>query len=134
MSSDNNCFVDAHDLCTRIKSKYFKSMCTASAPSIACATNLSKGEEQEQWQPNDESTSPTGLCPTSYKCLVANNDSGDESDDEKEHDDSKDESTSSQGTSPVLLPLIMMIGKTRPMMWEKKNLAISTPISTKETR
>jgi hypothetical protein len=45
-------------------------------------------------QSNNESISPIGLSPTSYKCLVANNDSGDESDDE-EHDDSKDESTSS---------------------------------------
>jgi hypothetical protein len=98
MSSDNNFFVDAHDLWTRSKSKYFKSMCTASAPSIACATNLSKGEEQERWQLNDESTSPTGSSPTSYKCIVANNDSGDESDGEEEHDDSDDESTSSQVT------------------------------------
>jgi hypothetical protein len=49
MSSDSDLFVDAHDLWTRIKLKHFKSMCTASAPSIACATNLSKGEEQERW-------------------------------------------------------------------------------------
>jgi hypothetical protein len=67
-------------------------------PFIACGTNLSKGEEQERWQPNDESTSPTGSSPTRFKCLVANNDSGDESDDEEKHDDSEDESTSSQGT------------------------------------
>jgi hypothetical protein len=59
MSSDNGCFVDAQELWNRIKSKYFRSMCTASAPSIACATNLSKGGEQERWQPNDKSTSPT---------------------------------------------------------------------------
>jgi hypothetical protein len=61
---------------------------------------LSKGEEQERWTPSDESTSPTGSSPTSYKCLVANDDSGDENDDEEEHDDRKDESTSSQGTFP----------------------------------
>jgi hypothetical protein len=36
--------------------------------------------------------------------------------------------------SPVLLPLIMMTGKMRPMMWEKKKFISSTPISTKETR
>jgi hypothetical protein len=98
MSSDNDCFANAYDLWTRIKSKYFMFMCTAFAPSIACATNFSKGEEQERWQPNDKSTSPVGPSSTSYKCLVANNDSGDDSDDEKEHDDSEDESTSSQGT------------------------------------
>jgi hypothetical protein len=105
MSSDNDCFVDAHDLWTRIKSKYFKSSCTASAPSIVCGTNLSKGEE-ERWRPNDESTSETGLSPTSYKCLVANNDSGDKSDDEEEYeDDSEDEtkSTSSQGASSYIV-------------------------------
>jgi hypothetical protein len=106
MSSDNDCFVDAHDLWTRIKSKYFKSICIAPAPSKACATNLSKGEEQERWQTNDESTSPTCSSPTSYKCLVANNASGDESDDEEEYeDDSKDEtkSTSSQGASSYIV-------------------------------
>jgi hypothetical protein len=36
--------------------------------------------------------------------------------------------------SPVLLPLIMMTRKMRPMMWEKKKFASSTQISTKETR
>jgi hypothetical protein len=48
MSSDNDLFVKAHDLCTRIKLKRFKSKCIASTPSIACGTtNLSKGEEDE---------------------------------------------------------------------------------------
>jgi hypothetical protein len=98
MSSDSDLFVDDHDLWTRIKLKFFKSTCTAYAPSIACDTNLSKGEEQERWQPNDESTSSIGSSPTSYKCLVANNDSGDESDDEEEHDYSEDESTLLEGT------------------------------------
>jgi hypothetical protein len=81
MSSDCDLFVDAHDLWTRIKIKYSESNCTTSTPYVACGTNLSKGEEK-RWQPNDESTSPTGLSSTSYKCLIANNDSGDESDDE----------------------------------------------------
>jgi hypothetical protein len=48
-----------------IKLKLFKSICTASAPSIASGTNLSKGEEQERWTPSDGSTSPTGSSPTS---------------------------------------------------------------------
>jgi hypothetical protein len=43
MSSDSDLFVDAHDLWTRIKLKYFKSICIA--PSVACGTNLSKGEQ-----------------------------------------------------------------------------------------
>jgi hypothetical protein len=99
MSSDSDLFVDAHDLWTKIKLKFFKSICTASAPSIAGSTNLSKGEEQERWTPSGGSTSPIGSSPTSYTCLVANNESGDEGNDKKEHaDDSEDESTSPQGT------------------------------------
>jgi hypothetical protein len=98
MSSDSDLFVDGHDLWTRIKIKYSESNCPTPTPYVACGTNLSKGEEK-QWQPNDESTSPTGLSFTSYKCLIANNDSGDESDDEEEYeDDSEDESSSPQGT------------------------------------
>jgi hypothetical protein len=80
MSSSNNLFVDAHDLWTRIKAKYFESKCVASTPYVVCGTNLSKGEE-ERWRSNDESTSPKGSSLTSHKCLAANNDSGDESDD-----------------------------------------------------
>jgi hypothetical protein len=99
MSSDSDLFVDAHDLWTKIKLKFFKSICTASAPSIACGTNLSKGEEQERWTPSDGSTSLTGSSPTSYTCLDANDESGDESNDEEEYeDDSEDESSSPQGT------------------------------------
>jgi hypothetical protein len=56
---------------------------------------LSKGEEQERWTPSDGSTSPTGSSPTSYTCLVAKDDSGDESDNEEEYED---ESSSLQGT------------------------------------
>ena len=69
-------------LWTKIKLKFFKSICTASVPSIAGNTNLSKGEEQERWQPNDESTSSTGLSSTSNKCFIAND--GDKSNDEGE--------------------------------------------------
>jgi hypothetical protein len=99
MSSDSDLFVDAHDLWTKIKLKFFKSICTASAPSIDVGTNLPKGEEQERWTPSDGSTSPIGSSPTSYTCLVANDESGDESDDEEEYeDDSEDESSSPQGT------------------------------------
>jgi hypothetical protein len=95
MSSDNDLFVDAHDLWTKIKLKFFKSICTASPPSIAGGTNLSKGEEQELWTPSDGSTSPIGPSPTSYTCIVTNDESGDKSDDEEEYED---ESSSPQGT------------------------------------
>jgi hypothetical protein len=46
MSSDNDLFVDAHDLWTRIKTKYSESNCTTSTPYVACGTNLSTGEEK----------------------------------------------------------------------------------------
>jgi hypothetical protein len=94
MSSDSDLFADAHDLWTKLKLKFFKSICTTSAPSIAGDTNLSKGEEQERWQPNHESTSSIGLSSTSNKCFIANNDDGDKSNDEGEDE----ESTSSHGT------------------------------------
>jgi hypothetical protein len=98
IGSNSDVLVDAHDLWTRIKIKYSESKCTTSTPYVACGTNLLKGEEK-RWQPNDESTSPTGLSSTSYKCLIVNNDSGDESDEEEEYeDDSEDESSSPQGT------------------------------------
>jgi hypothetical protein len=107
MSSDSDLFVDAHDLWTKIKLNFFKSICTAPAPSIACGTNLSNGEEQERWTPSDESTSPIGSSPTSYKRLVANDDSGDESEDKEEHDDTEDESTSPQNDLANLLELLL---------------------------
>jgi hypothetical protein len=34
----------------------------------------------------------------------------------------------------ILVPLIMMTGKMRMMMWKKRKFASSTPISTKGTR
>jgi hypothetical protein len=99
MSSDSDLFVDAHDLWNRIKEKYSMANCDAPTPYITCDTNHSKGEEQERWHPNDESTSSTGLFSTSDKCFIANNEGGDESHDEEEYeDDSEDESSSSQGT------------------------------------
>jgi hypothetical protein len=92
MSSDSDLFVDAHDLWSRIKVKYLVANCVAPTPYIACGTNPSKGEEK-CWALNDESTSSTGLFSTSNKCLIANNDGGDESHDEEEYeDDSEDES------------------------------------------
>jgi hypothetical protein len=98
IGSNSDVLVDAHDLWTRIKIKYSESKCTTSTPYVACGTNLSKGEEK-RCQPNDESTSLTGLSSTCYKCLIANNDSGDKSDEEEEYeDDSEDESLTPQGT------------------------------------
>jgi hypothetical protein len=135
MSSDSDLFVDAHDLWTKIKLNFFKSICTASAPSIAGSTNLSKGEEQERWTPSDGSTSPTGSSPTSYTCLVANDESGDESDDEEEYeDDSEDESSSPQGTFSCFASTDNNDRKMRPTMWKKRRFTGSTPISTKKTK
>jgi hypothetical protein len=138
MSSDSDLFVDAHDLWTKIKLKFFKSICTASAPSIAGGTNLSKGEEQERWTPSDGSASPTGSSPTSYTCLVANDDSGDESDDDEEYEELRMIARMSLPHHKVhfsiLLPLIIMTGKMRLAMWKKRRFAGSTPISTKKTK
>jgi hypothetical protein len=134
MSSDSDLFVDAHDLWTRIKIKYFESNFTTSTPYVACGTNLSKGEEK-QWQPNDEFTSLTGVSPTSYKCLIANNDSGNKNNDEEEYEDDARMSLHHHKVHfPLLLPLIIMTRKVRPMMWEKRRYTGSTPISTMRTK
>jgi hypothetical protein len=70
---------DAHDIWTRIKSKFNGSKhissydaCTSFSP---CETNpLKEEEENERWRPNNESTSPKGLYShsNSHTCCVAN--------------------------------------------------------------
>jgi hypothetical protein len=75
---------DAHDIWTRIKSKFNESKHISSydaSTSISpCETNpLKEEEENECWRPNDESTSPKGLSShfDSHICCVANeNDNG----------------------------------------------------------
>jgi hypothetical protein len=101
MSSDNDLFVDAHEMWTRIKLMYLKSKCIASISLISCETNLLEEEEEsDRWIHNDESTSLTGLFSTSFKCVAANNDSGDESDNEEEFkDDSEDANKNEKPTS-----------------------------------
>jgi hypothetical protein len=83
---------DAHDIWTRIKSKFdeFKhdsSFCASTSFSL-CDTNPCKEEEEnDQWRPNDESTSSIGLSShfDSHICCVANeNDSGSTNEDEEE--------------------------------------------------
>jgi uncharacterized small protein (DUF1192 family) len=83
---------DAHDISTRIKSKFDESKQVssydASTSFSSCKTNpLKEKEENERWRPNDESTSPKGLSSRfdSHICCVANeNDSGSTNEDEKD--------------------------------------------------
>jgi hypothetical protein len=83
---------DAHDIWTRIKNKFDKSKhdssFDASTSFSSCETNpLKEEEENEQWRPNDESTSPKGLSSNfdSRICCVANeNDSGSTNEDEED--------------------------------------------------
>jgi hypothetical protein len=83
---------DAHDIWTRIKSKFDESkhdssFCTSTSFGI-CDTNPCKEEEEnDRWRPNDESTSPKGLSShfDSHICCVANeNNSGSTNKDEEE--------------------------------------------------
>jgi hypothetical protein len=82
---------DAHDIWTRIKSKFDESKhdssYDASTSFSSCETNpLKEEEENECWRPNDESTSPKGLSShfDSHICCVANeNDSGSTNEDEE---------------------------------------------------
>jgi hypothetical protein len=83
---------NAHDIWTRIKSKFdeFKHdrSYDASTSFSSCDTNPCKEEEEnDRWRPNDESTSPKGLSShfDSHICCVANeNDSGSTNEDEEE--------------------------------------------------
>ena len=92
ISNYNESIHDAHDIWTRIKSKFNKSkhdssFCASTSFSI-CDTNPCKEEEEnERWRPNDESTSPKGLSShfDSHMCCVANeNDSGSTNEDEED--------------------------------------------------
>jgi hypothetical protein len=97
---DNRAFIirynepicDAHDIWTIIKTKFYESkhdgsFC-ASTSFGPCETNpLKEKEENEQWRPNDESTSPKGLSSNfdSHICCVANeNDGGSTNEDEED--------------------------------------------------
>jgi hypothetical protein len=83
---------DAHDIWTRIKSKFNESKhissYDASTSFSPCETNpLKEEEENERWRPNDESTSPKCLSFhfDSHICCVANeNDSGSTNEDEED--------------------------------------------------
>jgi hypothetical protein len=83
---------DAHDIWTRIKSKFNESKhdssYDASTSFSSCETNpLKEEEENEHWRPNNESTSPKGLSShfDSHICCVANeNESGSTNEDEED--------------------------------------------------
>jgi hypothetical protein len=88
----NESIHDAHDIWTRIRSKFDESkhdssFCVSTSFGI-CDTNPCKEEEEnERWRPNDESTSPKGLSShfDSHMCCMANeNDSGSTNEDEEE--------------------------------------------------
>jgi hypothetical protein len=86
----NESIHDAHDIWTRIRSKFDESKHVstydASTSSSPCEINpLKEEEENERWRPNDESTPPKGLSShfDSHICCVANeNDSGSTNEDE----------------------------------------------------
>jgi hypothetical protein len=88
----NESIHDAHDIWTRIKSKYNESKHVssydASTSFSPCETNpLKEVEENERWRPNDESTSSKGLSShfDSHICCVANEkDSGSTNEDEED--------------------------------------------------
>jgi uncharacterized small protein (DUF1192 family) len=88
----NESIHDAHDIWTRIKSKFNESKHVSSYDTSTffspCETNpLKEEEENERWRPNDESTSSKGLSShyDSHICCVANEtDSGSTNEDEED--------------------------------------------------
>jgi hypothetical protein len=133
MSCDSDLFFDAHDLWTRIKLKFFKSICTASAPSIACGTNLSKGKEQERWTPSDESTSPIVRLPLVTNVLLLTMIVEMKAMMRRDMMIARMNLDHHKVHFPILLPLIMITGDMISIMWEKRKFANSTPISIKNT-
>jgi hypothetical protein len=83
---------DAHDIWTRIKTKFDESkhdgsFCASTSFGPYETNPLKEEEENERWRPNDESTSPKGLSSNfdSHICCVANeNDSGSTNEDEED--------------------------------------------------
>jgi hypothetical protein len=82
---------DAHDIWTRIKSKFNESKhissYDASTSFSPCETNPLKEEENERWRPNNESTSPKGLSShfdSHISCVANENDSGSTNEDEED--------------------------------------------------
>jgi hypothetical protein len=86
MNSNDDMFVDAQDVWTRIKMKYFKSNYNISTSRI-CTTNPLKEEEEDRWWPNDESTYPR--CSFSHSALYAytNNDDRENETEDVEEDE-----------------------------------------------
>jgi hypothetical protein len=92
ISNYNESIHDAHDIWTRIKSKFDESkhdssFCASTSFGICETNSLKEEEENERWRPNEESTSPKGLSShfDSHICCVANkNDSGSANEDEEE--------------------------------------------------
>jgi hypothetical protein len=88
----NKYIPDAHDIWTRIKTKFNESKhdnsFDTSTSFSSCDTNPCKEEEEnDRWRPNDESTSPKGLSShfDSHMCCVANeNNSGSTNEGEEE--------------------------------------------------
>jgi hypothetical protein len=87
----NESIHDAHDIWTRIRSKFDESKHVssydASTSSSSCETNPLKEEENERWRPNDESTSPKGLSShfnSHIYCVANENESGNTNEDEED--------------------------------------------------
>jgi hypothetical protein len=135
IGSNSDVLVDAHDLWTRIEIKYSESKCTTSTPYVACGTNLSKGEKKNDGNqtmnpPHRQVCLPlvinvlllTMIVET--KAMMRRN----------MRMIARMSLHHYKVHFPVLLPLIIMTGKMRPMMWKKRRFAGSTPISTKKTK
>jgi hypothetical protein len=87
MTSNDDMFVNVHDLWTRIKMKYSKSKCIVSTSYRICTTNPLKEEEEERWRPNDKSTSTKGLFVHSALHAFANDNARENETDDVEEDE-----------------------------------------------
>jgi hypothetical protein len=129
----------AHNILAKIHDAKYSETSFTSTPSIACGTNLSKGEEERRWKPNNESTSPTGMFSTSHKCLVAKmvvETKATMRRNMRMIARMKPNPHHHKAHFPILfcmLPLIMMTWKMKPRMLKKRSFASSMDVSTSKT-
>jgi hypothetical protein len=134
MSSDSDLFVDAHDIWTKIKLKFFKSICTASTSSIAGGTSPREKNKNDGHQAKDPPHRQVHLPIVIHVLLLTMRVEMKAMMRRNMRMIARMSLHHHKVHFPVLLPLIIMTGKMRPMMWKKRRFAGSTPILTKKTK
>jgi Mg2+ and Co2+ transporter CorA len=126
MNSNDGMFVDAHDVWTRIKMKYFKFNCNVSTSSHICATKNLK-EEEERCRPNDESMSSRGSISHSALHAFANIDDRENEIEDVEEDEIHQLCAHlNKEQKAILMKLLRRIGNQRKTLLKLEETLIET--------